>query len=245
MRGKLADGTWRTPFDPHASSHRRDDFCEGNAWHWTFSVPHDVAGLAKLFQGKDKLITKLDNYFSASSHITGENASHDISGFIGQYSHGNEPVHQNIYMYSYLSQPWKTQFYAHKVLTTLYDNTPEGICGNEDTGQMSAWYVLSSLGFYPVRVGDGTYVIASPSFKKATLQLPNGKALTLKTNNLSDQNIYIQSVTMNGKPYSKVYFRHEDLVKGGEIVFSMGNKPNKNWGIKKADLPPSMNEESK
>lgn len=245
MRGKLADGSWRTPFDPYATSHRRDDFCEGNAWHWTFSVPHDPAGLAQLYGGKDKMCDKLDSYFTASSHLNGEFPSQDISGFIGQYSHGNEPVHHNIYLYSYLGQPWKTQKYVHQVLATLYDNTPEGICGNEDTGQMSAWYVLSSLGFYSACPGNGTYVIASPSFKKATINLPNGKVLTLKTNNLSDQNIYIQSVTMNGKPYSKVYFHHKDLMKGAEIAFEMGPEPNKCWGTAEDDWPPSMVNEIK
>lgn len=225
MRGKLADGSWREPFDPFASSHRRDDFCEGNSWQWTFSVPHDVAGLALLYGGNDKLCAKLDSYFTAPSHLTGQDPSDDISGFIGQYSHGNEPVHHNIYLYSYLGQPWKTQKYVHQVLTTLYDNTPDGICGNEDTGQMSAWYVLSSLGFYPACPGNGTYVIASPSYKKATIHLPDGRQLVLITQNLSDQNIYIRSVTMNGKPYPKVDFRHEDLIKGGELVFEMGPDP--------------------
>jgi len=245
MRGRFADGSWRTPFDPFLSAHRRDDFCEGNAWQWTFSVPHDPRGLAQLFGGNEKMIEKLDTFFTISSYVHGELASKDISGFIGQYSHGNEPVHHDIFLYSYLGQSWKTQKYVHQVLTTLYDNTPEGICGNEDTGQMSAWYVFSSIGFYPARPGDGTYVIASPLFKKVIINLPNSKKLIIKTNNLSDNNIYIQSVTMNGQPYSKVYFQHEDLMHGGEIVFEMGSEPNTCWGVNTADLPLSMCDELK
>lgn len=243
MRGRFADGSWRNPFDPFASSHRRDDFCEGNSWQWTFSVAHDVKGLANLMGGKDRLIAKLDTFFHASSTIHGELASGDISGMIGQYAHGNEPGHHTIFMYSYLGQPWKTQQYVHQVLTTLYDNTPEGICGNEDTGQMSAWYVLSSMGFYPVRHSDGTYIVASPSFKKVSLKLPGGKELLIKTDNLSDANIYIQSVKVNGKPYTKTYFVHDELMKGGEIAFEMGPQPNSCWGVNESDLPPSMSDE--
>ena len=208
-------------------------------------MAHDVRGLAKLYGGNNKLCDKLDDLFNASSKVTGKNASGDISGMIGQYAQGNEPGHQIIYMYSYLGQPWKTQQYLHQVLTTLYDNTPEGICGNEDTGQMSAWYIMSSLGFYPASPGDGTYIKASPSFKNAKIHLSNGKTLILKTNNLTDQNIYIQSVTMNGKPYSKVYFQHDELINGAEIVFEMGPQPNLCWGTGEGDLPPSMSDELK
>jgi predicted alpha-1,2-mannosidase len=245
MRGRLADGSWRKPFDPFASSHRRDDFCEGNSWQWSFSVAHDVKGLAHLMGGNKKLIAKLDTFFHLSSIITGENASTDISGMIGQYAHGNEPGHHTIYVYSYLGQPWKTQQYVHQVLTTLYDNTPEGICGNEDTGQMSAWYIFSSMGFYPVRHGDGTYVIGSPSYRKVRINLPDGKQLILKTNHLSDDNIYIQSVKMNGKPYSKDWFQHNELMKGCKVTFDMGIEPNFCWGTDDADSPPSLFDELK
>jgi predicted alpha-1,2-mannosidase len=243
VRGRFANGKWRSPFDPKAHNHRRDDFCEGNSWQWTFFVPHDVRGLAKLMGGNGSLLARLDSLFNQSSEIRGENVCGDIAGLIGQYAHGNEPSHHTAYMFSYLGQPWKTQKYVHQILKEKYNNTPNGMCGNEDVGQMSAWYVLSSVGFYPMRHGDGTYIIASPSFKKATINLPNGKTLTLKTNNLSDQNIYIQSVTMNGKPYSKVYFRHEDLLKGGEITFEMGSEPSQCWGTAEGDWPPSMSDE--
>jgi len=241
MRGRFSNGNWREPFDPFASNHRRDDFCEGNAWQWTFFAPHDVRGLANLMGGKDFLIARLDTLFSLQPRVSVNNSSGDISGLIGQYAHGNEPSHHIAYMYSYLGQPWKTQKYIHQILTTLYDNTPEGICGNEDTGQMSAWYVLSSIGFYPVRHGDGTYVIGSPSFKEVRISLPEEKILTIKTNNLSDANIYIQSVQINGKPYNKAYFLHNEMMKGGKIVFEMGPEPNPCWGTSLDDLPPSMN----
>ncbi len=243
MRGKKVDGSWSSPFDPYSTSHRRDNYCEGNAWQWTFSVPHDAAGLAKLFGGNEKMSKKLDSYFTASSQLTGDIPSTDISGFIGQYAHGNEPGHHNIYLYSYLGQPWKTQKYVNQVLNTLYDNTPEGICGNEDTGQMSAWYVFSALGIYPARPGDGNYIIASPLFKKVTISLPNGKKLIIKTTKQSDQDIYIQSVTFNGDPYHKVFFEHKDLMEGGEIIFEMGTEANQFWGTSESDWPPSMQNE--
>jgi predicted alpha-1,2-mannosidase len=245
MRGRFADGSWRTPFDPFASNHRRDDYCEGNAWQWTFFVPHDVRGLANLMGGKDFLIARLDTLFTLHSGISGSNTSGDISGLIGQYAHGNEPSHHTAYMYSYLGQPWKTQKYVHQILDEKYDNTPDGICGNEDTGQMSAWYVLSSIGFYPVRHGDGTYIIGSPSYKKVSIHLPGGKQLILTTNNISDTNIYIQSVTIDGKSYNKAYFQHNDLMQGGKIVFEMDSEPNPCWGTVEADLPPSMIDELK
>ena len=243
MRGKVANGGWRIPFDPFASKHRKDDYCEGNAWQWTFSVPHDVRGFAKLMGGEEKMCERLDSLFTVSSEISGEGVSGDISGMIGQYAHGNEPSHHITYMYSYLGQPWKTQQYVHQVLKTLYDNAPEGICGNEDTGQMSAWYVFSAMGLYPARPGDGNYVVASPLFQKATINLPNEEKLIIKTNRLSDQDIYIQSVAFNGEHYPRVYFEHQDLFEGGEIVFNMGTKPNECWGTDKGDWPPSMLDE--
>jgi predicted alpha-1,2-mannosidase len=243
MRGRFADGSWRTPFDPFASNHRRDDYCEGNSWQWTFFVPHDVRGLANLMGGKGYLVSRLDTLFTLPSKVSGSNASGDISGLIGQYAHGNEPSHHTAYMYSYLGQPWKTQKYIHQILNEKYNNTPDGICGNEDTGQMSAWYVLSSIGFYPVRHGDGTYIIGSPSYKKVSINLPEGKQLILTTNNLSSANIYIQSVTIDGKPYNKAYFQHNDLMQGGKIVFEMGSEPNSCWGTDEVNLPPSMIDE--
>lgn len=243
MRGRLSNGTWRTPFDPFSSNHRRDDYCEGNAWQWTFFVPHDVNGLAKLMGGKKKLIARLDTLFTLQSKITGENTSGDISGLIGQYAHGNEPSHHTAYMYNYLGQPWKTQKYVHQILTTLYDNTPNGLCGNDDTGQMSAWFVLSSMGFYPVRHGDGSYIIGTPLFDKTTLLLPSGEKLEITAENLSDNNMYIQAVYLNGKTYNKNYFDYEVLSHANKIKFVMGNTPNKKWGSKIDNAPKSLSDD--
>lgn len=245
MRGRMANGSWRTPFDPFASNHRRDDYCEGNAWQWTFFVPHDVKGLATIMGGNRYLLDRLDTLFNLSSEITGKQSSGDITGLIGQYAHGNEPSHHTAYLFAYLGEAWKTQQYVTRILRDLYQNTPDGICGNDDTGQMSAWYVLSSLGFYPVRHGDGTYVIGSPQFSSATIRLANNNKLVIKTKSLSKNNIYIQSVTWNGKPYQKTYLMHNMFLEGGELVFEMGETPNKAWGAAPENLPPSMVEENK
>ena len=240
MRGRLSDGSWRTPFDPFASNHRRDDYCEGNAWQWTFFVPHDVLGLAEALGGRAHLLARLDSLFTLPSEIKGSNTSGDITGLIGQYAHGNEPSHHTAYMFACLGEAWKTQQYVRQILTGLYHNTPDGICGNDDTGQMSAWFVLSSLGFYPVRHGDGTYVIGSPQFRKATIALPNGKQLVIRANGLLRNNMYIQSASWNGQPHTKSFLLHDMLMQGGELVFEMGSTPNKNWAAQPADWPPSM-----
>jgi predicted alpha-1,2-mannosidase len=245
MRGRFADGSWRTPFDPYASNHRRDDYCEGNAWQWSFFVPHDVKGLAQLMGGKKNLIARLDTLFSTKSEIEGQNTSGDITGLIGQYAHGNEPSHHTAYMYGYLGQPWKTQMYINKIRTELYNNTPTGLCGNDDTGQMSAWYVLSAMGFYPVRHGDGTYVIGTPLFEKVAVQLEGGKKILITAKNISKENIYIQSVKVNGKTHNKAYFNHQDLVDNGNIVFTMGKSPNKSWATNETAAPPSLSDELK
>lgn len=238
MRGRMSDGSWRTPFDQFASNHRRDDYCEGNALQWSFFVPHDVAGLASLMGGDSLLVLKTDSLFLYPSNLSGHNVSGDITGLIGQYAHGNEPSHHIAYIYSYLGQPWKTQEMVTTILDSLYHNTPDGICGNEDTGQMSAWYVFSSLGFYPVRHGDGSYIIGTPSFPEVEIDLPEGKQLTLKAKNLSTKNNYLQSVEFNNKPYNKPWFLHNELAKGGEIVFTMGDAPNLYWGSNAKAIQP-------
>ena len=193
MRGKLTSGQWRTPFDPFASNHRRDDYCEGNAWQWTFFVPHDVEGLAELMGGQTALANKLDTLFTMNSAITGEDVSGDISGLIGQYAHGNEPGHHTAYMYTYLDQAWKTQKYVRQILETMYQNTPEGICGNEDTGQMSAWFVWSSMGVYPVRHGNGEYMVGTPLFSHLEFSHDNGK-LEINAPKVSAENMFIKSI---------------------------------------------------
>lgn len=203
------------------SSHRKDDYCEGNAWQWTFFVPHDVEGLAGLMGGNHKLASRLDSLFTMSSELQGNDVSGDISGLIGQYAHGNDPGHYTIYMYNKVDQPHKTQKYINEVLTTLYDNTPEGICGNEDTGQMSAWYVFSSLGFYPMDPVSGRYELGAPLFESAKINLPSGKSFIIKARNLSDRNIYVDRVLLNGIPLDRTYITFDEVLQGGELVFEM------------------------
>jgi len=221
VRGKTKDGTWRTPFNPLLSNHRRDDYCEGNAWQWTFFVPHDVEGLARLMGGKQVLAARLDSLFTMSSILEGDIISGDITGLIGQYAHGNEPSHHIVYMYNKVEQPTKTQHYVNRVLTTLYDNTPDGYCGNEDTGQMSAWYVFSALGFYPMDPTSGRYEIGAPLFPHAKINLPSGKPFIIKAANLSEKNIYVDKVFLNNKQLDRTYLTFDELLQGGELLFEM------------------------
>ncbi len=246
MRGKQSDGKWRTPFDPFHSNHYRpdDDFCEGTSWQWSFFVPHDGQGLIDLMGGKEAFVAKLDSLFTISSEIHGDNPAPDITGMIGQYAHGNEPGHHTLYMYNYAGQPWKAQKRISDVIYTLYNTSPEGICGNDDTGQMSAWYVLSSMGFYPVTHGQGIYFVGTPIFKEVKLKHAKG-TLTIQAPNVSRENCYIQSVTLNGKPYRKNWLKHDELFgDNATIVYEMGSQPNKDWGSALEDLPPSMSDEN-
>lgn len=231
MNGRFSNGGFRPGLDPFFSNHRRDDFCEGNAWQWTFFVPHDVLGLADLIGGKKQFTVKLDSLFSVTSNISGSGASGDISGLIGQYAHGNEPSHHIAYMYNYVGEPWKTQRLVHQILTTLYNNTEDnGICGDEDTGQMSAWYVFSSMGFYPMNPSSQKYDIGSPLLDEAVMKLGNGKDFTVKALNLSDTNIYVQAAKLNGKPLERPYVLYDEIIKGGKLEFIMGNIPSSLWG---------------
>ena len=226
MRGKLENGQWRKQFDPFHSVHMEDDYVEGNAWQYTWLVPHDVEGLVQLFGGKDKFVQKLDTLFKVSSELNPE-ASIDISGLIGQYAHGNEPSHHILYMYPFVGQQWKTAKLVREVFDRFYKATPDGLIGNEDCGQMSAWYIFSSLGFYPVNPVNGVFVFGSPIADKASIRLNNGKTFTVETQNNSRENIYIQSVRLNGQPYSKAFITYSDIMKGGKLSFEMGNTPNK------------------
>ncbi|MDR0660399.1 MAG: GH92 family glycosyl hydrolase [Prevotellaceae bacterium] len=236
MRGLSSDGKFREPFNPFRSSHRIDDYTEGNAWQYTWLVPHDVRGLIDLFSNEQAFIAKLDSLFILEGDL-GEDASPDISGLIGQYAHGNEPSHHIVYLYSYVGQPWKTATRVREILTTLYHDAPTGLSGNEDVGQMSSWYILSSLGFYQVAPAGGIYVFGSPLINKATLDIGNDKIFTINTINNSQENIYIQSVTLNGKPYTKSYISYADIKAGGKLVFTMGNRPSDTFGIDKNDRP--------
>jgi predicted alpha-1,2-mannosidase len=238
MRGKMADGSWRSPFNPIYSQHREDDYCEGNAWQYTWLVPHDVEGLVELFGSEEAFITKLDSLFSIES-IKVEGASADISGLIGQYAHGNEPSHHITYMYAYVGQQWKTAEKVREICSTLYSDQPDGLSGNEDCGQMSAWYILSSMGFYPVNPANGYYVFGSPLFDQAEIVLPEGKTFTIQTENNSPENLYIQSVELNGEAYELSYISHEDIVGGGSLKFVMGPEPNRNFGAAQSARPSS------
>lgn len=225
MRGKDSKGEWRTPFSPRASSHRNDDYCEGTAWQWTWFVPHDIEGLVQLMGGREAFIGKLDSLFTADSSLEGETTSADISGLIGQYAHGNEPSHHIIHMYNYVGQPYKVQQLADSVLQTLYYNAPNGLSGNEDCGQMSAWYVLNSMGFYQVCPGKPVYSIGRPLFDKVVINLPGGKKFTIVAKNNSRRNKYIQSMTLNGKPLETPFFTHEDITSGSTLELVMGAEP--------------------
>lgn len=238
MRGKMADGSWRTPFDPIASRHREDDYCEGNAWQYTWLVPHDPEGLIGLFGSEEAFVGKLDTLFSMSSDL-GEGASSDISGLIGQYAHGNEPSHHISYLYAFAGQPWKTAEKVRRIMSTMYTEGPEGLCGNEDCGQMSAWYIFSAMGFYPVHPSNGVYVLGSPAIDKATIRT-GGKAFTIEVLNNSDKNIYIQSVQYNGAQYRKGYITHGMITDGGSLVIRMGAEPNKKFAADPEDRPKSI-----
>ena len=242
MRGRMEDGTWRTPFDPFYSYHRCDDFMEGNAWQWTFFVPHAPLGLAKLMGGKEKMADKLDSLFIVKSQKIYASASEDLSGMLGQYAHGNEISQHIPYLYNYLGKPWKTQERIRMIMSSLYDTTPYGYCGNEDTGQMSAWYVFSAMGFYPVNQGQGQYIIGTPLFNRIEFNHELGGTLTIIVNNNSDKNIYVQSVEINGDKYTKNWLQHNDIFKKGKVTieFEMGDKPNYDWGTKAKDCPPSI-----
>ncbi len=225
MRGKSTDGKWRTPFDPKRSDHRENtDYTEGNAWQHSWFVPHNVQGLIDLFGGNEPFVAHLEKLFTESSEITGDNVSADISGLIGQYAHGNEPSHHIAYMFNVAGQPKKTQYWVDRILQTQYNTTPNGLSGNEDCGQMSAWYIWSAMGLYPMNPASTEYQFGRPLFDKVTMHLPNGKTFTIIAKNVSKDNKYIQSVKLNGKEYTKWSLSHQELLSGGELVFEMTNK---------------------
>ena len=237
MRGKDSKGNFRDikDFDPLSTKHRNDDYCEGNAWQYTWLVPHDVHGLVKLFGSEKAFVSKLDSLFIIEGDM-GEEASPDVTGLIGQYAHGNEPSHHIIYMYNYVGQPWKTAQLVRRVLREQYRNDLDGLSGNEDVGQMSAWYVLSSIGLYQEEPAGGKYIIGSPLFDEATINVGDGKTFTVKALNNSDENIYVQSATLNGIPYDKSYIDYRDIIAGGTLTLTMGPTPSK-WGTAKKNRP--------
>ena len=234
MRAKM-NGRWFEPFNPREVNF---NYTEANSWQYSFFVPQDINGLVEMIGGKEKFIERLDQLFSESSETTGREQS-DITGLIGQYAHGNEPSHHMAYLYNYVEQPWKTQLRTRQIMDELYTDQPDGLCGNEDCGQMSAWYVLSAMGFYPVTPGSLIYAIGSPLFDEITLNLENGKTFTVEVKRDSPKNIYIQSAKLNGEDYSKSFITHTEIMNGGKFVLDMSADPNQSWGTGEGDAPVS------
>jgi hypothetical protein len=220
------NGNWIEPFDPREVTFA---FTEANSWQYTFFAPQDVSGLMQLMGGPRGFVRKLDQMFAEESRTTGREQV-DITGLIGQYAHGNEPSHHIAYLYNYAGEPWKTQFRVRQIMDQFYKPTPDGLIGNEDCGQMSAWYVFSAAGFYPVTPGSTTYAIGSPLFPEVRFKLENGKTFVVRARGVSETNVYVQSATLNGMPYAKSYLEHADLVAGGELVLTMGPRANRLWG---------------
>jgi predicted alpha-1,2-mannosidase len=241
MRPRLSSGEWAEPFDPKAMGHSSQwrDFTECNSWQTTFAIQHDPAGYIEIFGGRKVFIEKLDLLFNQGSDLPPD-APPDIAGLVGQYAHGNEPSHHIAYLYVYAGAPHKTQERVRSLLETMYDNQPDGLAGNEDCGQMSAWYVMSALGFYAVDPVSGNYVFGTPLFDRATVELGNGKQLVIEAQRTEPEDKYIQSVKFNGLPYDKVWFRHADIIDGATIVFKLGSHPNFEFGAQQNAAPPSL-----
>ncbi|MDH7460967.1 GH92 family glycosyl hydrolase [Chitinophagaceae bacterium 26-R-25] len=232
FRARDDNGKWLTPFNPlQYGSNGGNPYTEGNAWQYYWYVPQDIPSLVELTGGKQAFENKLDSFFTITA--THGEVNGNASGFIGQYAHGNEPSHHVTYLYNYAGQPWKTQFYVSKVLSELYTNNSAGYSGNDDCGEMSAWYVFSAMGFYPVNPASGIYDIGTPLLGKAVLKMPNGKVFTMIAKNISKENIYIQTAKLNGKDYHLTYITQQDLEDGSTLEFTMGSKPNKKWGVAK------------
>ena len=225
IRGVDENGKFNTPFNPYFSAHRADDYCEGNAWQYTWLVPHDINGYISLFGSKEACIARLDSLFLAPSTVEGD-PSPDISGMIGQFAHGNEPSHHILYLYTMMGQPEKTAKWVREVMTTQYRNGFDGLSGNEDMGQMSGWYIMSALGFYQVEPAGARYWFGSPLVDRAELTVEGGK-FVIETVNNSEKNIYIKSITLNGEPHKLPYIEHSDIAKGGTLTIEMSDTPAK------------------
>ncbi|HXC35845.1 MAG TPA: glycoside hydrolase domain-containing protein, partial [Candidatus Acidoferrales bacterium] len=237
------NGQWDEPFHP---SEWGGPFTEGSSWQWTFNAMQDEPGFAQLMGGWQAYADKLDALFAASPTGTPGTYGkpiHEMTEMtalnMGQYAANNEPVNHLVYLYDYAGQPWKTQVRARQAMICLYDATPDGISGDDDTGQMSAWYVFSALGIYPVCPADPIYFIGSPLFGKATLHLQNGKTFTITANHNMPQEYYIQSASLNGAPFDRIYINHDEIMNGGQLEFQMGSAPNYDWGVSPDSRPPS------
>ncbi len=246
MRGKKADGSFVSDFDPSAWSR---EYTEGNAWHWSFCVFHDPQGLINLMGGNKSFVSMLDTVFVIPSYegMKSRGMIHEMREMqvmnMGQYAHGNQPIQHMPYLYNYAAEPWKAQYWVRKIMDKLYLPTPDGYCGDEDNGQTSAWYVFSSLGFYPVSPASGEYVIGSPQFDKVTLNFENGKKVNIQAKQQGANQVYVDQLTWNGKPYNHNYIRYKDLLQGAKLDFKMSEEPNKNRGTKKEDAPYSFSNE--
>ena len=218
----MSDGSFRTPFNPRYSSHMKSDDTEGNAFQWSFFVPHDMENYIAEIGGKKELETRLDTLFTTSSRVDGREASGDITGLIGQYAHGNEPSHHMAYLYNWTDSPWKGQERLDFIMRNFYTNAPDGIIGNEDCGQMSAWYVMSAMGFYQVCPGIPLYTIGRPMVDKASIQVAGGRFDIIVKNN-SPENMYVKSAKLNGQELPTPFFSHADLAKGGTLEIEMTN----------------------
>lgn len=241
LRPKLRDGSWAPNFDPKATGHIKEyrDYTESNAWQSTFGIQHDVNGYMKLFGGRDAFADKLDALFVQAPGVTNEQVV-DMTGYIGQYVHGNEPSHHILFLYVYAGQPWKTQARVKQVLDTLYHDDLDGLAGNEDCGQMSAWYVMAALGLYAVDPVSATYVLTAPRFRRARVRVAGGRELVIEANRTGQDDAYIQSVTLDGKPLERLWVHHSEIAHGGHLVFTLGAEPNKQLGRDPAQAPPSL-----
>jgi predicted alpha-1,2-mannosidase len=239
IRARKSDGTFREPFDPAAAGYY-GDYTEGNAWQYTWYTPQDTAGLIKAMGGNKAFIAKLDALFDAKVDPASFAHVEDISGLIGHYAHGNEPSHHVAYLYNYAGQPWRTQERLKQIVESQYKAATDGLSGNDDLGQMSAWLIFTAIGFYPVTPASGEYVIGRPFVNRATLRLPNGKQFTVVADKLSDANVYVGDVKLNGQPLNRTFIKHSEIMAGGELVFSMQSAPNKSWATDAQSRPYSM-----
>ena len=249
VRGKNKDGSFQSPFRPDKWG---DAFTEGCSWHWTWCVFHDVQGLVDLMGGKKNFVSKLDSVFTAPPTFDYSYYGiqiHEITEMLvmnmGQYAHGNQPIQHMPYLYNYAGEPWKTQYHVRNIMKKLYSANPDGLCGDEDNGQTSAWYVFSALGMYPVAPATDQYVLGSPLFKKATISLQNGKTFTIVASENNANNVYVSSAKLNNVGYTKNFLNYGDVMKGGTLNLMMSSKPNKSKGITDSDFPYSMTNELK
>lgn len=236
IRARKSTGEFRTPFNPVQSNYG-SDYTEGSAWQYSWYMPHDNAGLIAMLGGDAAMVAKIDQVFDAKVEDNAYAHMEDIAGLIGHYAHGNEPSHHVAYLYNFAGAPWRTQERLGHIMATQYHNRPDGLSGNDDLGQMSAWFAFTALGFYPVAPGSNEYVIGRPFLERAQLNLPNGKRFTVRAEGLSEANRYVGRVTLNGKPLARSYLKHEDTRAGGELVFTMQARPNKEWGKERTARP--------